>query len=43
MVRQLAYVTGDANFFLSSDAVNPGLTVMANALRVGRHLLDRLR
>ena len=33
----------DASFFPSSAAVNPGLTVMANALRVGDHLLDRLR
>lgn len=32
----------DASFFPSSGAVNPGLTVMANALRVGDHLLDRL-
>ena len=35
------YVT-DASFFPSSGAVNPALTVMANALRVGDHLLDRL-
>lgn len=32
----------DASFFPSSAAVNPGLTVMANALRVGDHLLQRL-
>jgi choline dehydrogenase-like flavoprotein len=32
----------DASFFPSSGAVNPALTVMANALRVGEHLLDRL-
>ena len=32
----------DASFFLSSSAVNPALTIMANALRVGDHLLDRL-
>jgi choline dehydrogenase-like flavoprotein len=32
----------DASFFPSSGAVNPALTVMANALRVGDHLLDRL-
>ena len=32
----------DASFFPSSAAVNPGLTIMANALRVGDHLLDRL-
>jgi len=35
------YVT-DASFFPSIGAVNPALTVMANALRVGDHLLDRL-
>ena len=33
----------DASFFCSSGAVNPALTVMANALRVGDHLLERLR
>lgn len=33
----------DASFFPSSSAVNPALTVMANALRVGDHLLERLR
>jgi choline dehydrogenase-like flavoprotein len=33
----------DASFFPSSAAVNPGLTIMANALRVGDHLLERLR
>jgi choline dehydrogenase-like flavoprotein len=32
----------DASFFRSSTAVNPALTVIANALRVGDHLLDRL-
>ena len=32
----------DASFFPSSGAVNPALTVMANALRVGDDLLDRL-
>jgi choline dehydrogenase-like flavoprotein len=32
----------DASFFRSSSAVNPALTVMANALRVGDHLIDRL-
>lgn len=32
----------DASFFPSSGAVNPALTIMANALRVGEHLLDRL-
>ncbi len=32
----------DSSFFPSSAAVNPGLTIIANALRVGDHLLDRL-
>jgi choline dehydrogenase-like flavoprotein len=32
----------DASFFCSSGAVNPALTVMANALRVGDHLLERM-
>ena len=32
----------DASFFVSSGAVNPGLTIMANALRVGDHLLERV-
>jgi choline dehydrogenase-like flavoprotein len=33
----------DASFFPSIGAVNPALTVMANALRVGDHLLDRIK
>lgn len=33
----------DAGFFVSIGAVNPSLTIIANALRVGDHLLDRLR
>jgi choline dehydrogenase-like flavoprotein len=33
----------DGSFFCSSGAVNPALTIMANALRVGDHLLKRLR
>jgi choline dehydrogenase-like flavoprotein len=33
----------DGSFFVSSAAVNPALTIMANALRVGDHLLERLR
>ena len=33
----------DGSFFPSSGAVNPALTIMANALRVGDHLLERLR
>lgn len=32
----------DGSFFPSSAAVNPALTIMANALRVGGHLLERL-
>ncbi|HYK42830.1 MAG TPA: GMC family oxidoreductase, partial [Thermoanaerobaculia bacterium] len=32
----------DASFFPSSGAVNPALTIMANALRVGDHLKQRL-
>lgn len=32
----------DASFFPSCGAVNPALTIIANALRVGDHLLDRL-
>jgi choline dehydrogenase-like flavoprotein len=32
----------DASFFVSSTAMNPALTVIANALRVGDHLLERL-
>ena len=32
----------DASIFPSSSAVNPALTIMANALRVGDHLLERL-
>lgn len=32
----------DASFFPSIGAVNPSLTIMANALRVGDHLKDRL-
>jgi hypothetical protein len=32
----------DTSFFPSSGAVNPALTAMANALRIGDHLLTRL-
>ena len=32
----------DGSFFPSSSAVNPALTIMANALRVGDHLRERL-
>ncbi len=33
----------DGSFFPSSAAVNPSLTIMANALRVGEHLIDRIK
>jgi choline dehydrogenase-like flavoprotein len=33
----------DASIFPSIGAVNPALTVMANSLRVGDHLLERLK
>lgn len=33
----------DGSFFVSSAAVNPALTIMANALRVGDHLLERMK
>ena len=33
----------DTSFFPSIGAVNPALTVMANALRVGEHLATRLQ
>jgi DNA-directed RNA polymerase specialized sigma24 family protein len=39
--RKLGRVV-DASVFPSSGAVNPALTVIANALRVGDHLLDRV-
>jgi choline dehydrogenase-like flavoprotein len=32
----------DGSFFVSSGAVNPTLTIIANSLRVGDHLLERL-
>ena len=32
----------DGSFFPSSAAVNPALTIMANALRVGNHILERM-
>jgi choline dehydrogenase-like flavoprotein len=32
----------DGGFFVSSAAVNPALTIMANALRVGDHLIERM-
>jgi choline dehydrogenase-like flavoprotein len=33
----------DTSFFPSIGAVNPALTAMANALRVGDHLLQRIK
>jgi choline dehydrogenase-like flavoprotein len=33
----------DASFFVSSGAYNPSLTIIANALRVGKHLIDRIK
>ena len=33
----------DGSFFPSSAAVNPSLTIMANALRVGEHLIDLMK
>lgn len=33
----------DGSFFVSIGAVNPSLTIMANALRVGDHLIERLK
>ena len=32
----------DGSFFASNTGVNPGLTIMANALRIADHLADRL-
>ena len=32
----------DSSFFPSSTSCNPSLTIIANALRVGDHLLERL-
>jgi choline dehydrogenase-like flavoprotein len=32
----------DTSFFPSIGAVNPALTAMANALRVGEHILSRM-
>jgi choline dehydrogenase-like flavoprotein len=33
----------DGSFFPSSGAMNPALTIMANALRVGDRLLERMK
>jgi choline dehydrogenase-like flavoprotein len=32
----------DTSFFPSIGAVNPALTAMANAIRVGEHLIGRM-
>jgi choline dehydrogenase-like flavoprotein len=32
----------DGSVFPSSGAVNPALTIMANALRAGDHLIERM-
>jgi choline dehydrogenase-like flavoprotein len=32
----------DGSFFPSSAAVNPSLTIMANAMRIGDHIIERL-
>lgn len=32
----------DSSFFVSSSAVNPTLTIVANALRIGEHLKERI-
>ena len=32
----------DSSFFVSSSAINPSLTIIANALRVDEHLSERL-
>jgi choline dehydrogenase-like flavoprotein len=33
----------DGSFFPSSGAINPTLTIIANALRVGDHLIERMK
>jgi len=33
----------ERSFFPSSEAANPALTILANVLRVGEHLLERIR
>ena len=32
----------DTSFFVSANAINPTLTTVANAMRVGDHLIERL-
>jgi choline dehydrogenase-like flavoprotein len=41
MIVDNLYVV-DAIFFPSSGAVNPALTIIANALRVADHLRERM-
>jgi len=33
----------DGSFFPSSSALNPSLTIIANALRIGEHLLAKIK
>ena len=33
----------DGSFFVSNSAVNPALTIIANALRMGDHLIERMK
>jgi choline dehydrogenase-like flavoprotein len=33
----------NGSFFVSSGVVNPSLTIMANAIRVGEHLVERMK
>jgi choline dehydrogenase-like flavoprotein len=33
----------DGSFFPSCGAVNPSLTIIANAIRVADHLIDRMK
>ncbi len=33
----------DGSFFVSSGAVNPSLTIIANAIRVREHLIERMK
>jgi choline dehydrogenase-like flavoprotein len=35
-------MVADSSFFASSTAVNPTLTIIANALRVADHIAERL-
>ncbi len=38
----LAFSVSIERFFSSSVAVNPTLTIIANALQVAKHLVDRI-